>query len=89
MNLETALKEFRRGKKSYSASDIAAITEIVTALGVGNSFIVKDDYIKDPADVIHIHPRMVVASRSFPRSINRGVHPYPVHRFFCKLSSWR
>jgi hypothetical protein len=89
MNLESALGEFRRGKKPLPDKDILRITEIVKALGVSGSYLVDKDYITDPSHIVHIHPTMVVASRAFPGAIDRGTDPYPVHRFFIALSRWR
>ena len=90
MNLENALREFMSSRqRGYSAADQKCIYEVVNFLGLNNVFEVKDDYVTDPEQVIHIHPRMIVASRPFPGSINRGSRPYPVHTHFRKLSGWK
>ena len=90
MNLENALREFMSGRqRGYSASDQRCIREVVDFLGLHDLFEVKDDYVTDPEQVIHIHSRMIVASKPFPGSINRGSRPYPVHNNFRKLSGWK
>ena len=90
MNLESALREFMSGRRrGYSASDQKYIYEVVNFLGLHDVFEVKDDYVTDANHVIHIHPRMIVASKPFPGSINRGTRPYLVHTHFRKLSGWK
>ena len=88
MNLENALKQFRNGKKSYSAVDLRVIAEVVSALKVGDFFTVKKDYVTDPNDIVHIHPRMIVAMHPFPGSKHRGPKPYPVQQHFRALTNW-
>jgi hypothetical protein len=88
MNLEDALSHFRAGRRPYTAADLRVIAEVVSALKVGDFFTVKKDYVTDPNDIVHIHPRMIVAAKSFPGSTHRGPKPYPVQQHFRKLSHW-
>lgn len=90
MNLERALKAFMSKRvRQYSQSDLEMISDAVKALNLADEFIVCNDYVTDPHHQIHIHSTMIVAARKFPGSIDRGLEPYPIHRFFKSLSAWR
>ncbi len=90
MELDRALESFMsKRKRPYSQSDIQMIRDAVKSLKISDDFIVFKDYVTDPGHEIHIHSTMIVSSRSFPGSINRGIDPYRIHRFFVSLSAWR
>ena len=87
MDIDAALRQFR-GEKSYGTADMAVIMEAVGALGV-TDFLLHEDYVYDVSDIVHIHPTMIVASRPFPGSVDRGSLPYPDCPHFRPLSRWR
>ena len=90
MKLNSAIEIFAsRRTRKYPEQDLNAILEVVSALGLKDDFVVKDDYVTDPAHIIHIHPTMIVSAKKFPGSVNRGPKPYPVHVYFKKLSGWK
>ena len=90
MNLKEALLKFREGKRrGYSSSDLEVISEVVRKLSIEDNFFIKKDYVTDAHDRVHIHPTMVVATRAFPGSTNRGLKPYPDMPHFRKLSGWK
>jgi hypothetical protein len=90
VELDRALKAFMSKRvRKYSQSDLELIIDAVKALNLSDEFIVSKDYVTDPHHQIHIHPTLIVAARKFPGSIDRGLEPYSVHRFFKGLSAWR
>ena len=90
MDLDGALKAFMSKRvRKYSHSDLELISDAVKALNLSDEFIVSKDYVTDPHHQIHIHPTMIVAARRFPGSVDRGLEPYLVHRYFKSLSAWR
>ena len=99
--LDKALNSFVIEEKTtqWPKSDIAKIKEVVEELGLAgarfafNSSHVYDideehPYMRDQG-VLHVHPTMIVATRSFSGSIDRGEKPYPLHRHFFPLSYHR
>ena len=90
MDLDRALKAFMSKRvRKYSQGDLEMISGAVKALNLPDDFIVCKDYVTDPHHQIHIHSTMIVAAKKFPGSIDRGLEPYPIHRFFKSLSAWR
>ena len=90
MDLDRALKAFMSKRvRKYSQGDLEMISGAVKALHLSDDFIVCKDYVTDPHHQIHIHSTMIVAARKFPGSIDRGLEPYLIHRFFKSLSAWR
>ena len=90
MDLDGALKAFMSKRvRKYSQSDLEVISEAVKALNLNDGFIVCKDYVTDPQHQIHIHSTMIVAASRFPGSVDRGLEPYLVHRYFKSLSAWR
>lgn len=87
MNLDDALREFRRGRP-YNAADLATIRAAVAALGVAN-FGLHAHYVHDGADIVHVHATMIVSKRKFPGSVDRGPEPYPEWPHFVALTRWR
>jgi hypothetical protein len=98
--LDKALNSFVIEEKTtqWSKSDIAKIKEVVQELGLAgarfafNSSHVYDideehPYMRDQG-VLHVHPTMLVATRSFSGSIDRGEKPYPLHRHFYPFSNF-
>ena len=90
MELDRALKAFMSKRvRKYSQSDLEVISDAVKALNLTDEFTVCKDYVTDPHHQIHIHSTMIVAARRFPGSVDRGLEPYLVHRYFKGLSAWR
>jgi hypothetical protein len=100
-NLDKALNSFVIEEKTtqWPKTDIAKIKEVVQELGLTdarfafNSSHVYDvdeeDIWKRDQGILHIHPEMLVAIRSFSGSVERFVKSYPLHRQFFPLSNYR
>ena len=96
MNIAKALDEFDSHRSSsFSPRDREKIVKVVEQLGLKNFALkFRDDkksaiYVFDlDGDVLHIHPRMLVARRAFSGSTNRGARPYEFHRHHFPLSKW-
>ena len=90
MKLNDALQKFMadRPRGSYSETDKKVISAVVASLKLADEYIITQDYITDPNHVLHIHPTMVVASKRFTGSLDRGPKPYAKHVYFRKLSGW-
>ena len=99
-NLDKALNSFVIEQKTtqWPKSDITKIKQVVQELGLAgarfafNSSHVYDideehPYMRDQG-VLHVHPTMLVATRDFSGSIDRGEKPYPLHRHFYPLSNF-
>ena len=99
-NLDKALNSFVIEQKTtqWPKSDIAKIKEVVQELGLaGARFAFNSSHVYDIDEerpfmrdqgVLHVHPTMLVATRSFSGSIDRGEKPYPLHRHFYPLSNF-
>lgn len=96
MDIASALNEFDSHRsRSFSSRDREKILAVVKELGL-KDFALKfrDDkksavYIFDlDGDVLHVHPRMLVARRTFSGATNRGARPYEFHRYHFPLSKW-
>ena len=89
MNINGAIDSFLATRsRGFSSADLQSIQVVIKALDLKDEFIVRKDYITDPGDVLHIHSTMLVASRPFPGSQNRGKWPYAIHTYFLPLSRW-
>ena len=96
MNIADAIDEFdSQRSKSFSPRDREKILSVVNELGLKNFALkFREDkrssvYIFDlDGDVLHIHPRMLVARRTFAGATNRGARPYEFHRYHFPLSKW-
>ena len=99
-NLDKALNSFviEQKKTQWPKSDITKIKQVVQELGLAgarfafNSSHVYDideehPYMRDQG-VLHVHPTMLVATRDFSGSRDRGEKPYPLHRHFYPLSNF-
>ena len=99
-NLDKALNSFVIEQKTtqWPKSDITKIKEVVQELGLtGARFAFNSSHVYDIDEerpfmrdqgVLHVHPTMLVATRSFSGSIDRGERPYPMHRHFYPLSNF-
>ena len=100
-NLDKALNSFVIEQKTtqWPKSDITKIKEVVQELGLtGARFAFNSSHVYDVDEeniwkrdqgILHIHPEMLVAIRSFSRSVERFVKSYPMHRHFFPLSNHR
>jgi hypothetical protein len=100
-NLDKALNSFVIEQKTtqWPKSDITKIKEVVQELGLtGARFAFNSSHVYDIDEehpfmrdqgVLHVHPTMLVATRHFSGSIDRGEKPYPLHRHFYPLSNNR
>jgi hypothetical protein len=98
--LDKALNSFVIEEKTtqWLKSDIAKIKEVVQELGLtGARFAFNSSHVYDIDEehpymrdqgVLHVHPTMLVATRSFSGSIDRGEKPYPLHRHFYPFSNF-
>ena len=99
-NLDKALNSFviEEKKTPWPKSDLAKIKEVVQELGLaGARFAFNSSHVYDIDEehpfmrdqgVLHVHPTMLVATRSFSGSIDRGEKPYLLHRHFYPLSNF-
>lgn len=99
-DLEKALTNFviENSKTPWPESDRKKIKEVVQELGLaGARFAFNSSHVYDVDEeniwmrdqgVLHIHPTMLVATRSFSGSVDRGERPYPLHRHFYPLSNF-
>ena len=99
-NLDKALNSFVIEQKTtqWPKSDITKIKEVVQELDLaGARFAFNSSHVYDIDEehpfmrdqgVLHMHPTMLVATRSFSGSIDRGEKPYPLHRHFYPLSNF-
>jgi hypothetical protein len=99
-NLDKALNSFVIEQKTtqWPKSDITKIKQVVQELGLaGARFAFNSSHVYDIDEehpfmrdqgVLHMHPTMLVATRSFSGSIDRGEKPYPLHRHFYPLSNF-
>lgn len=95
MNLGDAITAFevqRRG--CFSKADRARIVATAGELGLSD-FVVYvapsknyPQFIRDVDDVLHVHPTMLVAGRSFRDSTDRGADPYPKYPHHLALAEW-
>ena len=100
-NLDKALNSFVIEQKTtqWPKSDITKIKEVVQELCLtGARFAFNSSHVYDidkehpfmrDQGVLHVHPTMLVATRNFSGSIDRGEKPYPLHRHFFPLSNHR
>ena len=98
--LDKALNSFVIEEKTtqWPKSDIGKIKEVVQELGLtGARFAFNSSHVYDIDEehplmrdqgVLHVHPTMLVATRSFSGAIDRGEKPYPLHRHFYPLSNF-
>jgi hypothetical protein len=98
--LDKALTSFVivNSKTQWSASDLKKIKEVVQELGLaGARFAFNSSHVYDVDEekiwmrdqgVLHMHPTMLVATRSFSGSVDRGEKPYPLHRHFYPFSNF-
>ena len=99
-DLDKALTAFviENSKTQWPESDRKKIKEVVQELGLaGARFAFNSSHVYDVDEekiwmrdqgVLHMHPTMLVATRSFSGSIDRGETPYPLHRHFYPLSNF-
>ena len=99
-NLDKALNSFVIEQKTtqWPKSDIAKIKEVVQELGLtGAGFAFNSSHVYDVDEekiwmrdqgVLHMHQTMLVATRSFSGSVDRGEKPYPLHRHFYQFSNF-
>ena len=99
-DLDKALTAFviEKSKTQWPESDRKKIKEVVQKLGLaGARFAFNSSHVYDVDEekiwmrdqgVLHMHPTMLVATRSFSGSIDRGETPYPLHRHFYPLSNF-
>ena len=99
-DLGKALTSFviENSKTQWPASDFKKIKEVVLELGLaGARFAFNSTHVHDVDEeniwmrdqgILHIHPTMLVAMRSFSGSVDRGEKPYPLHRHFYPLSNF-
>ena len=99
-DLDKALTSFviENSKTPWPASDRKKIKEVVLELGLdGARFAFNSTHVYDVDEeniwmrdqgVLHMHPTMLVATRSFSGSVDRGERPYPLHRHFYPLSNF-
>jgi hypothetical protein len=99
-DLDKALTSFliEYSKTQWPASDLKKIKEVVLELGLdGARFAFNSTHVYDVDEVniwmrdqgvLHMHPTMLVATRSFSGSVDRGERPYPLHRHFYPLSNF-
>lgn len=95
MKLVEAILGFEKQRKgSFSKSDrerIVAVAEELRLNDFGLYIVPSKKYpqfIRDVDDVLHVHPTMMVASRPFNGSTDRGVDPYPKYPHHCVLTEW-
>jgi hypothetical protein len=93
-DLDKALTSFviENSKTQWPASELKKIKEVAQELGLtGARFAFNSSHVYDIDEehpymrdqgVLHVHPTMLVATRSFSGSIDRGEKPYPLHRHF-------
>ncbi len=99
-SLEKALTAFvvDNSKTPWPSSDVRKIKEVVQELGLESArFAFNSSHVFDIDEehqwmrdqgVLHIHPTMLVAQKSFSNSTDRGPKPYPLHTHFCALSNF-
>jgi hypothetical protein len=99
-DLDKALTSFviEYSKTQWPASDLKKIEEVVLELGLaGARFAFNSTHVYDVDEeniwmrdqgVLHMHPTMLVATRSFSGSVDRGERPYLLHRHFYPLSNF-
>lgn len=99
-DLDKALTAFviEKSKTQWPESDRKKIKEVVQELGLTDArFAFNSSHVYDVDEekiwmrdqgVLHMHPTMLVATRSFSGSIDRGDKPYPLHRHFYPLSNF-
>ena len=99
-DLDKALTSFliEYSKTQWPASDLKKIKEVVLELGLdGARFAFNSTHVYDVDEeniwmrdqgVLHMHTTMLVATRSFSGSVDRGESPYPLHRHFYPLSNF-
>ena len=98
--LDKALNAFviDNSKRQWPDRDRKKIKEVVQELGLaGARFAFNSSHVYDIDEehpfmrdqgVLHVHPTMLVATRHFSGSIDRGEKPYPLHRHFYPLSNF-
>ena len=95
MNIQRALTEFEQGrKKKLTQADRAKIISVVDELKL-RSFEVRyrnngatPVFIRDTADILHIHSTMLVAVKKYRGSVNRGPKPYKKYPYFLPLGEF-
>ena len=95
MNIQRALTEFEQGrKKKLTQADRAKIISVVEELNL-RTFEVRyrnngatPVFIRDTADILHIHSTMLVAHENFTSSRNRGPKPYKKYPHFFPLGEF-
>jgi hypothetical protein len=99
-SLEKALTAFVDENKTtpWPAGDIKKIKEVVQELGLESArFAFNSTHVFDIDEehqwmrdqgILHVHPTMLVAQKSFSNSIDRGPKPYPLHTHFFALSNF-
>ena len=99
-DLDKALTAFviEKSKTQWPESDRKKIKEVVQELGLaGARFAFNSSHVYDVDEeniwmrdqgVLHMHPTMLVATRGFSGSVDRGERPYPLHRHFYPLSNF-
>lgn len=101
MNLEEVIARFESEHKgTYSKSDRETIVAAINSLGLTDFFIsyrkdlkMKDGthystYFRDEADVVHVHPTMIVARVEFKGSDPTNMSKFPRYPHMAQLSSW-
>ena len=95
MNIQRALTEFEQGrKKKLTQADRAKIISVVEELNL-RTFEVRyrnngatPVFIRDTADILHIHSTMLVAHEKFTSSRNRRPKPYKKYPHFFPLGEF-
>ena len=87
------------GKSPWPAGDVKKIETVVDELGLrGCRFACNSNYVFDVDEnniwkrnqgILHIHKTMLVATKPFSGSIDRGLDPYPTHPHFYGFSDFR
>ena len=88
MNITEAIAAFEaRGHRKFPTSDVNRITSVAAELGF-TEFSVKEDFITDMGNVLHIHLTMIVSGIPYSGSTDRGPAPYPKYPHHLELEGW-